>query len=430
MNGILHDLRFDHLAGRRGGMVSICSARREVLEAAMELAKPHRRSLLLEATANQVNQFGGYTGMAPAAFASYIAEIADAMDFPRNLIFLGTDHLGPGVWRNETAATAMRRALELVGQCVAAGFHKIHIDTGFGCADDPEAHLPPEIAAERAVVLCRTAESAADQLPAHACRPLYVIGAEVPPPGGALEDPAALEATPVEELNEVIRLYEERFRSAQLESAWERVLAVVIQPGVDFGDWRVAPYRPEHAQALSAYHDRLPGIMTYEIHSTDYQPAECLARMVRDHFILLKVGPCLTHAFREAVFALARIETEWLAERRGVQPSGLREVLEGAMLENPVYWQSHYRGNDAQLRFLRSHSKRDRIRYYWSHPAVETAFRRLMANLSPSLPPELVEAHLPEVYAAMPSAQFSADPAILIRRRIQLSLQPYFQACA
>jgi len=130
------------------------------------------------------------------------------------------------------------------------------------------------------------------------------------------------------------------------------------------------------------------------------------------------------------VFALARIETEWLAERRGVQPSGLREVLEGAMLENPVYWQSHYRGNDAQLRFLRSHSKRDRIRYYWSHPAVETAFRRLMANLSPSLPPELVEAHLPEVYAAMPSAQFSADPAILIRRRIQLSLQPYFQACA
>jgi D-tagatose-1,6-bisphosphate aldolase subunit GatZ/KbaZ len=352
------------------------------------------------------------------------------MGFPRNRIWLGADHLGPGVWRNETSETAMRRALELVGQCVAAGFHKIHIDTGFACVDDPEAHLRPEIAAERAAVLCRAAESAANQRPAHASRPLYVIGAEVPPPGGALEDPAALEPTPVEELKEVIRLYEERFRSARLESAWERVLAVVIQPGVDFGDRRVAPYRPELGRALSAYHERLPGIMTYEIHSTDYQPAECLARMVRDHFILLKVGPCLTHAFREAVFALARIESEWLAERRGVQPSNIREALESAMLENPVYWQSHYRGSDAELRFLRSHSKRDRIRYYWRHPAVETAFKRLLANLSPSLPPELVEAHMSEVYAAMPSAQFPADPAILIRRRIQLSLQAYFRACA
>jgi len=119
-----------------------------------------------------------------------------------------------------------------------------------------------------------------------------------------------------------------------------------------------------------------------------------------------------------------------LAERRGVQPSNIREVLEAAMLENPVYWQSHYRGSDAELRFLRSHSKRDRIRYYWRHPAVATAFKRLMVNLSASLPPELVETHMSEVCGAEPSAHCPADPAILIRRRIQLSLQPYFQACA
>ena len=35
-----------------------------------------------------------------------------------------------------------------------------------------------------------------------------------------------------------------------------------------------------------------------------------LARMVADHFTLLKVGPCLTNAFREAVFALEEIEAE------------------------------------------------------------------------------------------------------------------------
>jgi D-tagatose-1,6-bisphosphate aldolase subunit GatZ/KbaZ len=430
MSVILRHLRSDHLAGRRGGMVSICSARREVLEAAMELAKARWESLLVEATAHQVNQFGGYTGMTPAAFAAYITEIACAMDFPRNRILVGADHLGPGVWRSETSETAMQRALELVGQCVAAGFHKIHLDTGFGCADDAASLLPPEIAAERAAALCRAAESAADQLPALAARPLYVIGAEVPAPGGALENPAALESTPVEKLNAVIRSYAERFRAARLESAWERVMAVVVQPGVDFGDRQVAPYRPGRARALSAYHSRLPGIMNYEIHSTDYQPAECLARMVQDHFVLLKVGPCLTHAFREAVFALARIESDWLAERRGIQPSGIREALEAAMLENPVHWRSHYQGGDAELRFLRSHSKRDRIRYYWGHPAVETAFQRLMANLGPFLPPELVEAHLPEVCAAMPAAPCPADPAGLIRRCIQLSLNPYFQACA
>jgi D-tagatose-1,6-bisphosphate aldolase subunit GatZ/KbaZ len=430
MNGILHDLRLDHLSGRRGGMVSICSARREVLEAAMELARPRGDSLLVEATANQVNQFGGYTGMTPAAFAAYLAEIASAMGFPRNRLLLGADHLGPSAWRQATSETAMRRSLELAGQCVSAGFHKIHIDTGFGCADDPGHRLPPQIAAERAVVLVRAAEAAADRRPPHAPRPLYVIGAEVPPPGGALEDPALLQPTPVGELQEIIRLYEERFRSARLQSAWERVLAVVVQPGVEFGDRGAAPYRPELGQALSDYHERLPGIMTYEIHSTDYQPAKCLARMIRDHFTLLKVGPCLTHAFRAAVFALARIESEWLAERRGLQPSNIREALEGAMLEDPVHWRSHYRGSDAELRFLRSHSKRDRIRYYWGHPAVAAAFRRLMANLGPSLPPELAQAHMGEVCGAEPCARGPADPAALIRRRIQLCLQPYVRACA
>ena len=34
MNAILHHLRADHLAGRRGGLYAVCSAHREVLEAA------------------------------------------------------------------------------------------------------------------------------------------------------------------------------------------------------------------------------------------------------------------------------------------------------------------------------------------------------------------------------------------------------------
>jgi D-tagatose-1,6-bisphosphate aldolase subunit GatZ/KbaZ len=429
MKDILNDLRSDHLAGRRRGMVSICSTRGEVLQAAMELAKSRGDSILIETTANQVNQFGGYTGMTPAAFAAHMDHLAFTLDYPRARIFLGADHLGPYTWRNEPAERAMQNALDLVVQCVGAGFRKIHLDTGFGCGDDPQPELPFQIAADRAVVLCRAAESASDRLPRSYPRPLYVIGAEVPPPGGALEDPAALEVTPADRLKEVLSVYQTRFKSARLESAWERVMAVVVQPGVEFGDWMVARYNSQKARDLSLFHRRLPGVMTYEVHSTDYQPADSLTEMVADHFILLKVGPCLTDAFREAVFGLARIESERLARRRAMRPSNIRTVLENVMLQKPVYWQSHYHGSHEQIRVLRSHSKRDRIRYYWNHPDVASALNQLVSNLNPRLVSDEVAAHLPDAYATLAADPCPLEPVALIRRRIQLAVSPYFEAC-
>lgn len=429
MRDILLDLRSDHLTGRRGGMVSICSARREVLESALESAGLRGDHLLVEATANQINQFGGYSGMTPAAFAAHMDRLALDMGFPRSRIWLGADHLGPYIWRNEPAELAMAKAIELVQQCVAAGFRKIHLDTGFGCADDPRPELAIDIAADRAVILCRAAESAAERIPEKVSHLLYVIGAEVPPPGGALDAADALHVTPVEKVEEVLQLYNTRFRAARLERAWDRVIAVVVQPGVEFGDYAVAHYCRQKAQALSLFHAQLPGRMTYEVHSTDYQSAESLARLVADHFTLLKAGPCLTDAFREAVFGLARIESERLRRNPAVQASDIREVLESVMLQNPVYWRSQYRGTEQELRFLRSHSKRDRVRYYWSHPAVERALKLLMANLNAGLSPVEIEAHLPELSATMPADLVRLDPALLIRRRIQLALDPYFKAC-
>ncbi|MGE5257561.1 MAG: class II D-tagatose-bisphosphate aldolase non-catalytic subunit [Hyphomicrobiales bacterium] len=430
MKDILHDLRSDHLAGRRGGMLSICTARREVLAAAMDMAKTEDCDLLVEATANQVNQFGGYTGLTPAEFAAGLRGLAEETGFPPDRLVLGADHLGPYVWKSEPAVKAMDKACELARQCVRAGFRKIHLDTGFGCSDDPSPTLSPEQTADRAARLCRAAESASDLAPGRFPRPYYVIGVEVPLPGGSLDEIGEVDVTRTEDVAEMIRTCEVRFRADGLEGAWERVMGVVVQPGVDFGDTRIAPYRPEKTRGLSRYHDQLPGIMTYEIHSTDYQSEEGLTRMVRDHFILLKVGPCLTNAFREAVFALAGIETEWKGMRRGVQLSNIREVLEAAMLANPVYWRAHYRGSEAQLRFLRSNSYRDRIRYYWGHPAVAAALERLMANLRPPIPSRLVEAHLPDVCTAAASGPCPVDPAAIIRRCIQLPLEAYFRACS
>jgi D-tagatose-1,6-bisphosphate aldolase subunit GatZ/KbaZ len=333
------------------------------------------------------------------------------------------------MWKNEPAAKAMQTAKALVRDCVAAGFHKIHLDTGSGCADDPKPDLPLAVSAQRAVALCKAAETAAQRLPPKRPRPLYVIGAEVPPPGGALENPDRVEVTRPEAVVQTIVEIEAGFRTAGLENAWERVMAVVVQPGVEFGDDCVAAYRSSKALPLAALHAGLPGIMTYEVHSTDYQTAEALREMTRDHFILMKVGPCLTYAYREAVFALAHIESEWLTDHKGIRLSGIRPCLERVMREMPTYWQSHYGGPSDHQKLMRAYSYRDRIRYYWQHPSVAKALDRLFANLSRPIPSSLLRQYFPDLYPAIGSGQLAADPLMLIERRIQQALAPYVEAC-
>jgi D-tagatose-1,6-bisphosphate aldolase subunit GatZ/KbaZ len=407
----------------------VCSAHPEVLAAAIEVAAESGRPLLVEATANQVNQFGGYTGMTPARFASFLTGIAVGLGFPRENLLLGADHLGPYVWRAEPAAAALAKAAELARQCVAAGFTKIQLDTGVGCSDDPAPILPPNLAAERAAILGAACEAAADRLPVGRPRPLYVIGAEVPLPGGALEAPDGIAITTPDEAAEFIRRAEMSFRRAGLAAAWERVLAVIVQPGVEFGDAGVARYAPARARGLSAFHAELPGRMTYEVHSTDYQAPESLAQLVADHFVLLKAGPCLTNAFREAVFALEEIEGELLKPRHGAVPSDLRRVMERLMLKHPAHWQSHYRGTEAELRRKRSSSRLDRIRCYWAFPEAQAALERLRRNLAPAVPAELAARHFPDAGGAPAAGKKGVAAAALIRRRIRAELEPYAAAC-
>jgi D-tagatose-1,6-bisphosphate aldolase subunit GatZ/KbaZ len=344
-------------------------------------------------------------------------------------VMIGGDHLGPHPWRKSPTAQAMNRAMELVRECVAAGSCKIHLDTGVNCADDPGSHLPMETMAERAAVLCRAAEATADRQPTNRPRPLYVIGAEVPPPGGALEDPAQLKVTTAEEVGRIISVTERSFRSVGLDAAWERVTAVVVQPGVDFGDTRVARYRSDKAAALSAFHATLPGTMTYEVHATDYQSPGALKQMVRDHFTILKVGPCLTNAYREAIFALSHIETEWLEKKKGCRLSGIRDILASAMQANPEHWQTHYRGSAAEVDFVRQYSYRDRIRYYWSSPEVVESVDRLLSNLNRPMPHMLIRQYFPEIYPALDSGEIEPAARSLISWRIRRTLAPYSKAC-
>ena len=130
----------DNRAGKKTGIYSICSAQATVLEASMLQAKKDQSILLIESTSNQVDQFGGYTGMLPADFVAYVQGIADKVGFNKDDILLGGDHLGPNAWQNESAQDAIEKAKELIRQYIKAGYQKIHLDAS--CI----APMMPEIA--------------------------------------------------------------------------------------------------------------------------------------------------------------------------------------------------------------------------------------------------------------------------------------------
>ena len=179
------------------------------------------------------------------------------------------------------------------------------------------------------------AEEAHREMQRDSPAPLYVIGTEVPIPGGEQLDTAAPETTRPQDLARTLRTAQDAFRAMNLEKAWERVVAVVVQPGVEFGDSSVFAYDHEKAAGLAAFGEKnWQGV--FEAHSTDYQSAEGLREMVKDHFAILKVGPWFTFAFREAVFALAMVEEEWLGGRKGITRSGCARRLIMRWSRTPV----------------------------------------------------------------------------------------------
>jgi D-tagatose-1,6-bisphosphate aldolase subunit GatZ/KbaZ len=147
-------------------------------------------------------------------------------------------------------------------------------------------------------------------------------------------------------------------------------------------------------QQLSKYIESQP--MIFEAHSTDYQICQALKDLVRDHFAILKVGPSLTFAFREAVFALALMENELFPSQ---ERSNIISVLDQVMMARSDDWIKYYHGSAAEQAFKRKYSQSDRIRYYWTHPAVQMAFYKMLRALNQKpLPPALLKQYVPEVY--------------------------------
>jgi D-tagatose-bisphosphate aldolase class II non-catalytic subunit len=401
-------------AGEPTAIPSVCTAHPDALEACLALAETLNQPIVVEATSNQVNQDGGYTGLRPMDFIRFVNDIAARATVDPTRILFGGDHLGPQAWRKLPAEQAMEKAHQMVADYAAAGFAKIHLDCSEGCAGEP-AQLPDAITATRSAALAATALK-------HAPKPdalLFVIGTEVPPPGGARTDAHGdIPPTTPKAARLTLAAHRDAFKAAQIPL--DQIGGLVVQPGVEFSPTEVHHLpKDRDPHLLDALAD-WPGV-TLEAHSTDYQHPDAYPRLARLGFAFQKVGPALTFAWREALYALDTLQSQcgW-----ATGPT-LADTMEQVMLANPGYWQAHIRGPDQRAQ--RHFSLADRIRYYWPDAKAREAVQRLFADLADKqLPDPAIRAHFSAHEIANARSSAYPLPRALALARVQTALHPYF----
>jgi len=425
----IQEIITSYKSGNHIGIFSNCSANEYVLKAVMRRCKAHGLYALIESTANQVNQDGGYTGQTPKDFYEWCIALAKSEEFDETKLILGGDHLGPLTWTMLNEAEAIEKSERLIKDYVLAGFTKIHIDTSMRLADDdPDKQLADGIIAERGAGLCLAAENAFKErqksIP-DAVYPVYIIGSEVPIPGGAQEH-EELGVTSKKNCLATIDAFKKAFDEKGLTDAWQRVAAVVVQPGVEFGEDDVFVYDSNKAEDLCS---ALTGErFVFEGHSTDYQPKAAMRQLVSDGIIILKVGPALTFALREALFALENIE-KIILHGRGVELSRFSEVLEEVMLEKPNQWNKHYHGDKHKQWINRAYGFSDRARYYLPEHAVKESIERLVSNLNAPVALPLLSQFMPIQYSRVRDGTLENNVDELILDRIGDCIDDYIYAC-
>jgi D-tagatose-bisphosphate aldolase class II non-catalytic subunit len=399
-------------AGHHAGIPSYCTAHPKTLRAIFRCYRDNDKPILIEATCNQVNQDGGYTGMKPADFREFVFALAGEADVDASRIILGGDHLGPNPWKNAPVAEAMGKARDLVRCYVEAGFAKIHLDASMACADD-HGLAETEMAA-RAAELCSVAEKHAE-----GAELLYVIGTEVPIPGGETEILEGLAVTKPEAALRTFELHRAAFAKRGLEASLERVIGIVVQPGVDFGNSQIFAFDKVKAAKLAATIQQIPNAV-FEAHSTDYQTRQVLHDLVASHFAILKVGPELTAAYREAVVAMACIEDRLPIALK----SNIMAVIARVMGANPKYWQG-YIASDARTELMKIYGLSDRIRYYWPDRTIQDALRILHANIDGASD----EIGLIAQFANLPERRTVPLSQEIIQARVGAVVNKYTSAC-
>ncbi|MCR5106785.1 MAG: class II D-tagatose-bisphosphate aldolase, non-catalytic subunit [Lachnospiraceae bacterium] len=417
--------------GESVGIYSACTGNALVLEACMRHAVKTGTVLLIEATANQVDQYGGYTGMKPKDFMAMIHSLSDKTGLSMDRIILGGDHLGPLTFSQYDEKKAMEESRELIRQYVEAGFTKIHIDTSMKVAsDDPDIRLSDEVIARRGAELAKVAEDAYEELlkkdPA-AKHPVYIVGSEVPIPGGSQDVvDNGVSVTKVSDFKATVRAFEDAFSNEGVSKAWDYVIGVVVQPGVEEKDAGCTEYDRSKATELMASIKEFPNLV-FEGHSTDYQTKIKLKELVEDGVGILKVGPGLTFALREGLFSLAYAEKELYASEPKKQ-SFLMETIDAAMRRDPKYYKNHYHGSESEIDLKRKFSFSDRCRYYLPDKDVQDSLDKLFENFKDGVPLNLLSQFMPIQYTKVREGILKNDPKELVFDRVAYTIDEYLYA--
>jgi len=420
------------------GLYSVCSANEIVLRAVMRHAVGRNYTLIIESTSNQVNQYGGYTGIRPHEFFSWVQKIAREENMAPNNLILGGDHLGPLLWQKEPEKTAMEKAAQMVRAYTLAGYTKIHLDTSMKLADDPQGPLDIRTCARRGATLAKNVYetfSAMSESSDPSKRPVLIIGSEVPIPGGSQEFEETCTPTAAEDFLQQVSIFKDEFARAGVD--FNDVAAFVVQPGVEFGDDFVFHYDSQKAANLTGALKTIPSLV-FEGHSTDYQTPENLAEMVRDGIAVLKVGPALTFVLREGLFLLEAVE-EILVPGNfaqtgsllvpSVSRSNFKKALLDEMEKSSQYWEKYYSGTADEIEYKKLYSYSDRCRYYLPEKNVQDAIKKLFNNV-PEVPPALLSQFFPSQYRRYMAGKLQNDPLSLLCDRIGDLCDDYARACS
>lgn len=406
------------------GVYCACTANEVVLRAVLNKALETNTLAVIEATANQVDQYGGYTGMKPVDFKNMVYRLADEVGFDKKNIILGGDHLGPLTFAHLGEEKAMEESRVLVREYVKAGFTKIHIDTSMRIKGDSETEkLSDDVIARRGSELLRVCVDTYKEFGLD--NPIvYIIGSEVPIPGGAQEE-EEMHVTEVEDFKKTIETFKFHMEKQDVLEVYDNVIGVVVQPGVEFADAEVDRYNRDKAKELTNSLKDYPN-KCFEGHSTDYQSKYALKEMVEDGIKILKVGPGLTFAYREALFGLSMIESLIYSKE---DASNFIEVLEDVMVKNPGKWQVYYHGNELELKTKRAYSFSDRVRYYLPYPEVDSAVSKLKSNLdNVEIPLNLLSQYFPVQYRKIIEGELAHTFDSIVSDVIGIAIDDYIYA--
>ena len=146
--------------------------------------------------------------------------------------------------------------------------------------------------------------------------------------------------------------------------------------------------------------------------------------MVEDGIAIIKVGPALTNAVREAIFALSMMEKELIDDP--AQRANFIEELEDAMVKEPKDWVKHYHGTEKQKALARKYSFSDRSRYYFSSDRLVAAQEKLFDNLSKvDIPLGMLHQYMPLQYAKVRDGKLAKTPRELVKDAVVCVVEDY-----